>query len=149
MGVGDEGSAREVHSRPGSGFGDNLGTQVLPLLSTSAVAADDGMKWQFSEANDPDNKGRMTARLIYGIPETDAIQASGVCEARSGSGLQASSLMLGADIGDLEDGKEVDVHFSGGGFDRTRKGVVRQPTSEEGSAAWSSRSTMTTRSGGL
>jgi len=109
-----------------------LATQVLPLLSTSAVAADDGMKWQFSEANDPDNKGRMTARLIYGIPETDAIQVSGVCEARSGSGLQASSLMLGADIGDLDDGKEVDVHFSGGGFDRTLKGVVHQPTSEEG-----------------
>lgn len=109
-----------------------LATQVLPLLSTSAVAADHGMKWQFSEANDPDNKRRMTARLIYGIPETDAIQASGVCEARSGSGLQASSLMLGADIGGLEDGKEVDVHFSGGGFDRTLKGVVRQPASEEG-----------------
>ena len=109
-----------------------LGTQMLPLLSTSAIAADDGMKWQFSEANDPDNKGRMTARLIYGVPETDAIQVSGVCEARSGSGLQASSLMLGSDIGALDDGKEVDVHFSGGGFDRTLKGVVRQPTSEEG-----------------
>jgi hypothetical protein len=109
-----------------------LAMQVLPLLSTSAFAADDGMTWQFSEANDPDNKGRMTARLIYGVPETDAIQASGVCEARSGSGLQASSLMLGADIGDLDDGKEVDVHFSGGGFDRTLKGVVHQPTSEEG-----------------
>jgi hypothetical protein len=52
--------------------------------------------------------------------------------ARAGSGLQASSLMLGADIGDLDDGKEVDVHFSGGGFDRTLKGVVRQPTSEKG-----------------
>jgi hypothetical protein len=55
-----------------------LATQVLPLLSTSAIAASDDMKWQFSEANDPDNKGRMTARLIYGVPETDAIQASGV-----------------------------------------------------------------------
>ncbi len=109
-----------------------LATQMLPLLSSSAVAADDGMKWQFNEANDPDNKGRMTARLIYGVPETDAIQVSGVCEARSGSGLQASSLMLGADIGALDDGKEVDVHFSGDGFDRTLKGVVHQQTSEEG-----------------
>ena len=109
-----------------------LATQMLPLLSNSAIAADDGMKWQFNEANDPDNKGRMTARLIYGVPETDAIQVSGVCEARSGSGLQASSLMLGADIGALDDGKEVDVHFSGDGFDRTLKGVVHQPTSEEG-----------------
>ena len=63
-----------------------LATQLLPLLSNSAIAADDGMKWQFNEANDPDNKGRMTARLIYGVPETDAVQVSGVCEARSGSG---------------------------------------------------------------
>jgi hypothetical protein len=108
-----------------------LATEMLPLLSNSAIAADDGMKWQFNEANDPDNKGRMTARLIYGVPETDAIQVSGVCEARSGSGLQASSLTLGADIGALDDGKEVDVHFSGDGFDRTLKAVV-QPTSEEG-----------------
>jgi hypothetical protein len=109
-----------------------LGMEMLPLLSSSAVAADDGMKWQFNEANDPDNKGRMTARLIYGVPETDAVQVSGVCEARSGSGLQASSLMLGADIGALEDGKEVDVHFSGNGFDRALKGAVHLPTGEEG-----------------
>jgi hypothetical protein len=34
--------------------------------------------------------------------------------------------MLGADIGALDDGKEVDVHFSGNGFDRTLKGVVHQ-----------------------
>jgi hypothetical protein len=73
----------------------------------------------------------MTARLIYGVPETDAIQASGVCEARTGSGLQASSLMLGADIGDLDDGKEADVHFSGGGFDRTLKGVWRALTERQ------------------
>jgi hypothetical protein len=109
-----------------------LGTQLLLLLCKSAVVVDDGMKWQFSEANDQDNKGRMTARLIYGVPESDAIQVSGVCEARSGSGLQASSGMLGADIGDLEDGKEVDVHFSGDGFDRTLKGIVHQPTVKEG-----------------
>ena len=32
----------------------------------------------------------------------------------------------------LEDGKEVDVHFSGNGFDRTLKGAVHQPTGEEG-----------------
>jgi hypothetical protein len=70
----------------------------------------------------------MTARLIYGVPETDAIQVSGVCEARSGSGMQASSVTLGADIGDLEDGKEVDVHFSGDGFDHMLKGIVHQPT---------------------
>jgi hypothetical protein len=35
-----------------------LGTQLLLLLCKSAVVVDDGMKWQFSEANDPDNKGR-------------------------------------------------------------------------------------------
>ena len=37
--------------------------------------------WQFSEFDDPDNAGRKIASLIYGVPETDNIQVSGVCNA--------------------------------------------------------------------
>ena len=44
-------------------------------LATLAAAADSVMEWQFYESNDPDNKGRMTARLVYGVPETDNVGA--------------------------------------------------------------------------
>ena len=32
-------------------------------LPTYVTAANDSMEWQFSKSNDPDNKGRMTARV--------------------------------------------------------------------------------------
>lgn len=91
-----------------------------------ATAAD--MTWQFSEGNDAANRGRMTACLGYGVPETDNAQADGVCDVRGGP----ANLILGADVGDLKDGSDVKVRFSGGGVEHTLAGRVFGTTIEEG-----------------
>lgn len=104
---------------------------LSPLIPPQIAHAADGMSWQFNEGNDPDNKGRMTARLTYGVPETDNVQVTGVCEARSGSGLNTSSLTFAADIGDLKDGEKSDLRFSGGGREHSVSGSVHIPKQEE------------------
>ncbi len=104
---------------------------LWPALTTPALAQDGDMTWQFSEANDPDNKGAMTARLVYGVPETDNVQVMGVCDARPSTGVKFSSMTFGADIGDLANGADAELRFSGGGFEQTLKGNV-QRAAEEG-----------------
>ena len=101
-----------------------LGTLVTPAM------ADDGMEWQFYESNDPDNKGAMTARLVYGVPETDNVQVMGVCDARPSTGAKFSSVTFGADIGDMANGKEVDLRFSGGGVEQTLHGNIERSEGE-------------------
>jgi hypothetical protein len=101
-------------------------------LATLAAAADSVMEWQFYESNDPDNKGRMTARLVYGVPETDNVQVSGVCDAGASTSVTFSSVTFGADIGDLETGKDIELRVSGGGFDHALKGQIHRATGEEG-----------------
>lgn len=104
---------------------------VAPLCPGPAVA-EDKMAWRFSEANEAENKGALTARLIYGVPETDDIQVSGVCEGRFSSGAKSAALTFAADIGSgMRAGDEVKLRFSGGGFERTLKGSAHHPQSEE------------------
>jgi len=118
----------------------NRTTLLLCLLASAAgwlplapcAAAESGMEWQFSESNDADNKGRMTARLIYGVPETDNVQVSGLCEASASTGAKFSSVTFGADIGDLENGKDTELRVSGGGFDHALKGQIHRAAGEEG-----------------
>lgn len=93
-----------------------------------ALAQDSEFTWSFSEDNDASNRGRMTARLGYGVPETDNAQVDGVCDARGGP----ANLILGADIGKLEEGSDVTVRFSGGGFEHTVAGIVFGTKIEEG-----------------
>lgn len=100
------------------------------VTASVALAEDDKLTWQFSEGNDPDNKGRTTARLVYGIPETDAVQVSGVCDAAPGTSANFSSLTLVAETGALPNGQNVDLRFSGGGFDHVAKGQVRRASGE-------------------
>jgi len=105
---------------------------AVSLLPAAAFAAEDGMEWQFSELNDPENKGRMTARLIYGVPETDNVQVSGVCDAAPSTSVKFSSMTFAADMGaDLADGANVDLRFTGGGFDHAMTGSIYRPRSEE------------------
>jgi len=105
---------------------------ALMLAWAPTVGWADDMVWSFAEGNDPDNKGRATARLTYGIPETDASQVAGVCEARASTGVDAASLTLGADIGKLKDGAQVTLRFSGGGFDHSVPGTVTGADAEVG-----------------
>lgn len=100
----------------------------LPSLETRAVAAD-GMEWQFFQAPEPDYK---STRLIYGVPETDNVQVSGACVHSSSIGTNFSIITFGADIGDLETGKDTDLRVSGGGFDHVLKGKIVRATGEEG-----------------
>jgi hypothetical protein len=107
------------------------GVLALLLVPPNALAAE-VMEWSFSELNDPDNKGRLTARLSYGVPETDNIQVSGVCDGTPSTGAAFSSVTFGADSGDLRDGAETELRFSGGGFDHVLKGAIYRPRAEEG-----------------
>jgi hypothetical protein len=113
----------------------NIATLCVCLLSglssLSAIAiAEDRMEWQFSEFDDPDNEGRKIASLVYGVPETDNIQVGGVCNEAASTGAVSSSVTFGADIGDLESGKDVELRFSGGGFDHPLKGQIQRATGE-------------------
>jgi len=106
---------------------------AAPIFSIwPASAADSDMEWQFSEMNDPDNKGAMTARLSYAVPETDNIQVSGVCDARPSTGARYSSVTFGTETGDLKEGAEVNLRFSGGGFDQVMRGAVYGTQAEFG-----------------
>ncbi len=100
------------------------------LLFIPPAYAADGMVWSFSEGNDPGNKGRMTARLAYGAPETGKARVSGVCEARSGTGVSSASLIFGADIGNLSEGATVNLRFTGGGFNHFISGSVHGANAE-------------------
>jgi len=96
---------------------------ALPL-QVDLAAAEDDMQWQFFEANEPENKGAMTARLVYGVPETDNVQVMGVCDARPSTSAQFASVTFGANIGNLTNGEDASLRFSGGGFEQTLAGHI-------------------------
>jgi len=111
-----------------------LATVVASSQLPHVAAAADRMEWSFTEFNDPDNKGRLTARLSYSVPETDNIQVSGVCDGTPSTGAKYSSVTFGADTGKLQEGSQVDLHFTGGGFDHVMKGAVYGTQAEVGVA---------------
>ena len=102
------------------------------FFTTSPTRADSHLVWSFSEGNDASNRGRMTARLRYGVPETDNVQVDGVCEARGSTSVMSANLILGADVGKLADGANVNVRFTGGGFNHFVSGSVYGTKIEEG-----------------
>jgi len=103
---------------------------TLTCQAKPAAAQDGDMQWQFYESNDPDNKGAMTARLVYGVPETDNVQVMGVCDARPSTSAQFANLTFGADIGGLANGADVALRFSGGGFEQTLEGHIERAEGE-------------------
>ena len=110
-----------------------VATFFLPLLISSAEAQDN-FQWTFSEGNDPDNKGRMTATLQFGVPETDNIQFTGICDAAPSTSVRFSVLTLATDIADMKRGKTVRLRFSGGGSEIGLDGEVSRNDAEEGIA---------------
>ena len=107
-----------------------LGILAGSPFVAQALAQDGDMIWQFYEANDPDNKGAMTARLVYGVPETDNVQVIGVCDARPSTSAKFSSVTFGADIGDLANAQDADLRFSGGGYEQTLQGTIQRSEGE-------------------
>jgi VHL beta domain len=102
------------------------------VLVSGAGAADSRMTWQYSEFNDPENKGRLTSRLVFGVPETDNVQIQGVCDGTAGTGTKYSYITFGADTGRIKEGELVEIQFSGGGFEHSLIGEVSGKESEEG-----------------
>jgi hypothetical protein len=117
-----------------SGFaGVALAVALIVSFSPALLAADeDRLEWQFFEADNPSAKGQTTAHLVFGIPETDAIQVTGACKGASGISANLSALTFGADVGQLENGKDADLRFSGGGVEYTAKGHVKRAQGDEG-----------------
>ena len=60
------------------------------------------------------------------------MQVSGACVHSSSVGANFSIVTFGADIGDLENGKDTELRVSGGGFDHALKGKIFRATGEEG-----------------
>ena len=110
-----------------------LFTLMLGLTVQGGVAfSQEAFSWQFNEGNDPSNKGRATARLVYGIPETDAAQIIATCDGAASTSSQFSSVTFGADIGALKEGATVSLRFSGGGYSNEIKGQVHGTLAETG-----------------
>ena len=99
-----------------------------PLWPCSAATAQETMEWQFYPPSGPGTQ----ASLVYGVPETDNVQAMGLCDAASATGAKSATLTFAADIGDIETGEDVTLRFSGGGFDHALPGLTYRPQSEEG-----------------
>jgi hypothetical protein len=103
---------------------------ALSCQAEPAAAQDGDMQWQFFESNDPDNKGAMIARLVYGVPETDNVQVMGVGDARPSTNAQFANLTFAADIGGLTNGADAALRFSGGGFEQTLEGLIQRAEGE-------------------
>jgi hypothetical protein len=96
------------------------------MLAEHAAAADAAMEWQFFEEETQGTDSK-TAHLIYAVPETDNAQVYGDCEAGKG---KPASFVFGADIGKLENNKDVELRFSDGGFDHALKAKTHHPEGE-------------------
>ncbi len=117
-----------------SGWIAAVAVAVMASVSgpTPVFAQDGDMSWQFSEFNDPENKGALTSRLVYGVPETDNVQVAGVCDGRPSTGVKFSNFTFGTATGNLREGAAADLSFSGGGFSRVLKGAVYGTQAEVG-----------------
>jgi len=100
-----------------------------PLALAALAHAENGMEWQFFQSDEPGNK---STRLVYGVPETDNVQVSGACVHSSSVGANFTIVTFGADIGDLQNDKDIELRVSGGGFDHALKGKIFRAPGEEG-----------------
>jgi len=66
--------------------------------------------------------------LVYGVPETDNVQAVATC--RIGNSGTYATLDLGAQIGSLQENQSIDVQFSARGFNRVVSASVSRAREE-------------------
>lgn len=109
-------------------------TLLLVVLVTwpQVIRAEDSKVWQFFESGDSDGSAGKAARLIYGVPETDDVQVEGTCTKAAASEPKSVILRFGADTGDLKDGQDAKLRFSGGGFSYAVDGEVFGKNAEVG-----------------
>ena len=102
------------------------------FLSFSSQAFADGhfgMSWNFSQFNDPSNKGRGTSQLIVGVPETDNRMALAACFVGSTAGLPR--LELAANTRNMREGAPIDIEFLADAGPMLYRGEVKAAVHDE------------------
>jgi len=115
-------------TKPHSGLRLAFGSLALFLAVMGSASALPGvaaeardMRWQYYRNLDED-PFRTRLVLVYGVPETDNVQAVATC--RIGNSGTYATLDLGARIGGLQAGQNVRVEFAGRGLDMVRDASV-------------------------
>ena len=108
-------------------FAAALGWAVTAVLP-GAMAGE--FVWQSSSYNDAGNKGRYTARLVYGVPESDNVQFNAVCTA--GSSGRFASLVIGYNTAARPEGANVALQVMLDSYRGALSGTVYGTNIEEG-----------------
>ena len=107
---------------------------ALVVTALAPAAANDDMRWQAFTYNDETNKGRLTAHLTLGVPETDARQFQSICS--PGSSYKSATTIIGYDPGRLKTGTPVTLIFEASGRAGREtyqlRGEIYLPNQEEG-----------------
>ena len=103
------------------------------LIINFSIASAADKSWQTGEGSDPANDGRPVAWLDYGVPETDDIQVRIACKAQD-AGAPELDAVFGAPLGDLKNGAETVLIFTGDGFEHEVPGKVHGVGAEVGIA---------------
>ena len=98
--------------------------------SIASAAGDANRTWEFNQIAAAGDGGQPVPRIYYSVPQTDDVQVSGSCFVFEGAALVR--LTLGADIAGMPANKEVNVQFSGGGFNYLHTGEVHKASGETG-----------------
>lgn len=98
-------------------------TKTKPAAPTTkpapeaSAAVDPRLKWYNTRFKA--DGGRVNAQIIFGIPETDAVQFVATCNSEG-----VPDAVLSADVSRLRNGGKVNVRFAGKDFNRTLQGIV-------------------------
>lgn len=96
--------------------GGNTGGDVVTAPPVTAPPVDE-RKWQHFSSR---SQGRRVHRLDYGIPETDAITFRASCVRGSG----APRFIIGANVGNQQNGAGANINFRASGFNKRYAGRV-------------------------
>ncbi len=86
---------------------------VIIALTLPMPATAQGYTWQSTAFNDATNKGRYTAHLTYGVPETDDRIATSVCS--PGSSARFATTILGYDVSGGRTGRRLRLEIFASG----------------------------------
>jgi hypothetical protein len=92
--------------------------------AVQATPAPEGFLWQFANSQDTP----ASASLVFGIPETDAVQVFASCR----QGQAGVRMVLGSDTSSMAPGQPVQLTLRGQAFRRQYPGTIEAPTSNEG-----------------
>lgn len=103
---------------------------LVAIFGANIASAQSNMAWSSFQYNDDGNRGRATAILRYGVPETDNVLIEGSCVAGSGSNI--SQLIFGGPVYDLALGSQERVEIFSNSYNQVYFGAVFYPNSGEG-----------------